>query len=128
MKNIFLSVLCLFGISSGCSAADDSLLSPEAFAKAVSADSTAFVLDVRRADEFAEGHIAGAHLLNVLDKAAFDEGLKKLDRQRTYYIYCRSGRRSHVAWQRLVDVGLKAYDLKGGILNWIGHNLPTVKD
>lgn len=128
MKNIFLSLLCMLGIGSGCSAADDGRLSPEAFRDAVSSDTTAYVLDVRRAGEYAEGHIEGAHLLDVLDEAAFADGLARLDPRHTYYIYCRSGRRSHAAWLRLTAKGLRAYDLEGGMLNWIEHKLPTVKD
>lgn len=123
MRNFFVSLFAALGFCTGCSAGDNGTLPPKEFAKAVAADSTAYLLDVRHADEFAAGHIAGAHWLDVLDAHVFEEGIAKIDRKHTVYVYCRSGRRSHAAWQKLTECGFKAYDLKGGILAWEAEGL-----
>ncbi len=125
MRNFFVSLIAALGFSTGCSAGGNCTLSPKEFAKSLASDSTAYVLDVRHAGEFADGHIAGAHLLDVLDVATFEEGIGKIDKKHTVYVYCRSGRRSHAAWKRLTECGFKAYDLKGGILAWMadGHEV-----
>lgn len=127
MKKFLFSLLSAIGMSTGCTAGDSNVLSPSEFSKAISADTTAYIIDVRHESEYADGHIKGAHLLDVLDEAAFADGMKQLDKANTYYIYCRSGRRSHAAWTKLTENGYKAYDLEGGILNWIKEGLPTVK-
>ena len=53
--------------------------------------------------------------------------MKKLCRQRTYYIYCRSGRRSNVAAVYMQKKGFHVVDMKGGILRWKEQGLPVVK-
>ena len=103
------------------------VISPEDFAKAIAFDSTAVVLDVRQKAEFESGHLQGAILLNFLDKAEFDKGLQGLDKSKTYYLYCRSGRRSNQAANRMLKEGFKVFDMKGGIIEWQKAGLPIVK-
>lgn len=112
----------------GCKAQNSvKVLTAEEFAAAVKADKKAVVLDVRRPDEFAAGHIEGAVLLNFLDTVAFNAGVEKLDKSKTYYIYCRSGRRSNSAAVILQKKGFTVFDLGGGFLSWQRYNLPWVK-
>ena len=77
----------------------------------------AVAVDVREPDEFAVGHIPGAKLLplgSVLARAA--EVLPEKDAP--WLIYCRTGRRSADAVQKLESLGYtNLYDL-GGILSW----------
>ena len=77
----------------------------------------AVAVDVREPDEFAVGHIPGAKLLplgSVLSRAA--EVLPEKDA--AWLIYCRTGRRSADAVQKLESLGYtQLYDL-GGILSW----------
>ncbi len=77
----------------------------------------AVAVDVREPDEFAVGHIPGAKLLplgSVLSRAA--EVL--LEKDAAWLIYCRTGRRSADAVQKLESLGYtNLYDL-GGILSW----------
>lgn len=78
------------------------------------------ILDVRRADEFAEGHIPGAiHIANedIIDTEP--EGLP--DKEQTIYVYCRSGNRSKQAASKLVAVGYTHVIECGGILDWTGE-------
>ena len=83
-------------------------------------DSNAILLDVRRADEFASGHIPGAiHYANE----DIDENISKVlsDKNQTIYVYCRSGRRSKEASQKLVDLGYKNVIEIGGISDYKGE-------
>ena len=71
------------------------------------------VIDVRRADEFATGHIDGA--INIphteIKKVIADY---VTDKERTIVLYCRSGRRSNLALQNLHELGYKdAYNAGG---------------
>lgn len=123
-------LVLLFGVMFffGCKAQNSvKVLTAEEFAAAVKEDKKAVVLDVRRPDEFAAGHIEGAILLNFLDTVAFNAGVEKLDKSKTYYIYCRSGRRSNNAAVILQKKGFTVFDLGGGFLSWQRYNLPWVK-
>lgn len=123
-------LVLLFGVMFffGCKAQNSvKVLTAEEFAAAVKADKKAVVLDVRRPDEFAAGHIEGAVLLNFLDTVSFNAGVEKLDKSKTYYIYCRSGRRSNNAAVILQKKGFTVFDLGGGFLSWQRYNMPWVK-
>jgi rhodanese-related sulfurtransferase len=62
------------------------------------------VIDVRTAEEFATGHVAGALNIDV-EAADFDARIATLDPTAPYLVYCRSGRRSAIAGDRLVKAG-----------------------
>ena len=94
------------------------VLTPAEFGTQLTQDENALLLDVRRPDEFAEGHLKGAQLLNWLEADRFKEGAQGLDKTKTLYVYCRSGRRSNEAANFLAEQGYKVVDMKGGILAW----------
>ena len=134
MKKILLSLLAAIGLSTtGCSAqASQSapsdgiiVLAPQAFIDQAKADTTSILLDVRTQKEYAEGHLAGSQQLDYLNPEAFNAGISKLDKSRTYYIYCRSGKRSHGACLKMQKQGFKVYDMEGGILNWTKLGMPV---
>lgn len=129
MKKTILSILAAIGIgTASCSAEDDIVvLSPKEFISQAKADTTAVILDVRTPAEYAEGHLEGAKQLDYLDAEAFDAGVKSLDKANTYYVYCRSGRRSHGACEKMKAQGFKVFDMEGGYLNWTKQGLPVVK-
>ena len=81
------------------------------------------ILDVRRADEFASGHIPGAvNLANEVigeDDAAVEAVLP--DRDQLILVYCRSGNRSKQASQKLADMGYTNVVEFGGIQDWPGE-------
>ena len=83
-------------------------------------ESDYLIVDVRRPDEFAEGHIAGA--INVPNEEIRDEMPELLpDKDQLLLIYCRSGNRSKEASQKLADIGYtKVYEF-GGINTWEGE-------
>ena len=75
------------------------------------------VVDVRRPEEYKEGHIPGAVL--VTNETIGTTLPKELpDKKATLLVYCRSGVRSKQASQKLVRLGYeKVYDF-GGIISW----------
>lgn len=78
------------------------------------------ILDVRRSDEFAEGHIPGA--INVANEDIGAEQPSELsDLNQVIFVYCRSGRRSKDASAKLAALGyMNIYEF-GGILDWDGE-------
>ena len=78
------------------------------------------IVDVRRPDEFAEAHIAGA--INVPNEGITDEMPEELpDTDQILLIYCRTGNRSKEASRKLADIGYtKVYEF-GGIETWKGE-------
>ena len=83
------------------------------------------ILDVRTPAEFAAGHLAGA--LNVDFRAAeFEAKLGKLDRAKSYLIYCRVGHRSGNALPIFKRLGfVSVFDMQGGITEWARQGLPV---
>ena len=82
-------------------------------------DATVQLVDVRRPDEFASGHIEGAQLIDVTESDFLDRAQKSLDPKRPVAVYCRSGKRSLRAAQMLQKVGFKViYNLDTGYLGW----------
>lgn len=78
------------------------------------------IVDVRRPDEFAESHIAGA--INVPNEEITDEMPELLpDKDQLLLIYCRSGNRSKEASQKLADIGYTNVYEFGGINTWEGE-------
>lgn len=85
------------------------------------ADSSDYILlDVRRSDEFASGHIPGAVLFT--NELMTKEDAEKLlpNKNQRIFVYCRSGRRSKEASQKLVDYGYSDVVEIGGILDYKG--------
>lgn len=80
----------------------------------------AVIVDVRRDDEYKAGHIPGALLL-TLEKITKESAAKVLpDKSQMIFIYCRSGRRSKIAANKLLDLGYTNLIEFGGILDYTG--------
>lgn len=78
------------------------------------------ILDVRRPDEFAAGHIPGA--INVPNESIGTAEIPELpNKDQLIMVYCRSGRRSKEASEKLVKLGYTSIVEFGGILDWKGE-------
>ena len=78
------------------------------------------ILDVRRPDEFAAGHIPNA--INVPNETIGTSELPELpDKNQLIMVYCHSGRRSKEASEKLVKLGYTNIVEFGGILDWKGE-------
>ena len=78
------------------------------------------IVDVRRQDEFAAGHIPDAVCIpnETIDKM---KPAELPDTEQIILIYCRSGNRSKQAAQKLVDMGYTNIYEFGGIIDWDGE-------
>ena len=84
-------------------------------------DVNAIIIDVRTQEEVNEGYIPNAIHLDIHKGQEFIDALKKLDTDKTYFVYCRSGARSGQACSIMNQLGFdKAYNLMGGFSNWKG--------
>lgn len=80
----------------------------------------AVIVDVRRDDEYKAGHIPGTLLL-TLEKITKESAAKVLpDKSQMIFIYCRSGRRSKIAANKLLELGYTNLIEFGGILDYTG--------
>ena len=80
------------------------------------------ILDVRRLDEFAAGHIPNA--INVPNETIGTAEISELpDKNQLIMVYCRSGRRSKEASEKLVKLGYTNIVEFGGILDWKGETV-----
>jgi rhodanese-related sulfurtransferase len=119
---IFASALILTGCSSTPSATN---LDAAGFAQEVT-KADVITLDVRTPGEFMEGHIAGAINIDV-EGSSFDSEIANLDKSKSYAVYCRSGRRSLIAVDKMSAAGFeKLSNLNTGINDWIANGLPLV--
>ena len=101
-----------------------SLISPDDLN---SANKDILLIDVRTPQEFASGHLENAVNMNYFD-SDFYANFKTLDKNKAVYLYCKSGRRSANAAEKLEDMGFaKIYDLDGGVLNWQAKGLTLSK-
>lgn len=85
------------------------------------------LLDVRTPNEFSEGHISGAMNIDWYDDNFITDAVKSLDKTRPIAIYCRSGKRSAAAAQKLTEKGYKVTNLTGGIIAWDEAKMPVKK-
>jgi phage shock protein E len=84
------------------------------------------VLDVRTPDEYAEGHLDGAVLVDFYG-ADFADQLGRLDPAVPYLVYCHSGNRSGQTLTMMQQLGFaSAVDIDGGIVAWQASGLPVV--
>jgi rhodanese-related sulfurtransferase len=85
------------------------------------------LLDVRTPDEYADGHIAGAVLVDVNESDFEEKAVAVLDASRPVAVYCRSGRRSSRAASLLTARGYKVTNLEGGVMAWQDAGKALVK-
>ena len=117
MKKAITCLLATLGLTTACGQQNYENVDVKGFSELAENPGVA-LLDVRTAEEFAEGHIEGA--LNIDQKQSdFAEQVSKtVPTDKTLALYCRSGRRSANAAEKLAAMGYKCVNLKGGIIAW----------
>ena len=94
------------------------LIDPVAFKKEIAATPNAQILDVRTPEEYASEHLQNAQNVNWLSPD-FVTNTSKYDKSKPIFVYCKSGRRSHLAAEKLAELGFtNIIELEGGILKW----------
>lgn len=85
------------------------------------------ILDVRTPEEFRDGHIEGAVNIDFRSEN-FSREIQKLDMNKTYFVYCRTGNRSYDAVALMGRIGFRSMvRLAGDITGWKSAGLPVVK-
>ena len=118
MKHLSI-LLCLMSFV-GCKAADFRSVDAETFAQVIE-DSTVVRLDVRTANEYTQGHIPNALLIDVTQADFMQKAEQLLPKDKTIALYCRSGRRSKKAAMQLAQHGYQVVELNTGFNSWKGE-------
>lgn len=92
---------------------------------AAAVDDGATLIDVREAYEYDAGHVEGAQLMPLADTVRLASGLPK---DEPVYVICRSGNRSLVAAEALVDAGFEdVRNVDGGMIAWQSSGRPVAR-
>ena len=127
MKKLLACLLTIMGLNSACGQKNYEDADVNGFAELI-AHPNVVILDVRTAGEFAEGHIEGAINIDYKRDDFVEKSKAALPKDRTIAVYCRSGRRSAGAADRLAREGYKLVNLKGGIMAWQEAQKPVTTD
>ena len=126
MKRLAFILIAAVILLTGCSiggtgnSASYHQITQEEAKEMMTKDDGHIIVDVRRQDEYDEGHIPGAVL--VPNESITDKQPEQLpDLNQVILIYCRSGRRSKEASQKLADMGYTNIYEFGGINTWNGE-------
>lgn len=116
MKKILTYLLAMLGLTA-CGQENFENVDVQTFSELVR-DSNVVILDVRTTSEFAEGHIEGALNIDQGQSDFIEKAKAALPADKKIAIYCRSGRRSANAANKLAAEGYSCVNLKGGIIAW----------
>ena len=126
MKKMISLVLSAFMLT-GCAGAGNQKnayrrISMDEAVSMMAQETDYIILDVRRPDEFALGHIPNA--INVANESIGTSEISELpNKDQLIMVYCRSGRRSKEAAEKLVKLGYTNIVEFGGILDWTGETV-----
>ena len=127
MKKLITCLLAVLGMTSACGQKNYEDVDVTGFAELI-ADSSVVILDVRTSEEYSEGHIDGAINIDVKQSGFLDKAKATLPTDKTIAVYCRSGRRSANACEKLSAEGYgKCINLRGGILAWMDEKKSVVR-
>ena len=90
-------------------------------------ESELIIIDIRTPGEFKSGHLAKSVLIDFYSQT-FAENLSRLNKEKTYLIYCRSGNRSSKSLEIFKKLKFqKVYHMASGIRAWQSGGFPIVK-
>jgi rhodanese-related sulfurtransferase len=126
MNKLFTVVSVVFMLISSCTIGQTKNdIELDEFEKKIASEKYLLV-DVRTAEEFAEGHIEDALNIDYFS-ATFSDDISKVGFEIPVLLYCRSGNRSGKAMKIMKELGFKeVYNLEGGIKGWISSNNPVI--
>ena len=125
MKHRLFLILFVVMLLTGCAVSTDKDVTYKQITiseavEMMASESDYIILDVRRPDEFAAGHIPNA--VNISNESIGADEIDELpDKDRLILVYCRSGNRSKQASEKLVRLGYTNIVEFGGILDWKGE-------
>ncbi|MDH6343778.1 rhodanese-related sulfurtransferase [Parabacteroides sp. PFB2-12] len=129
MKRFITSTaIILCALFTACKDKPAEIVSPDTFEALLITTSNAVIVDVRTEEEMKEGYIEGAILADV-KQDDFAQIVSGWDSAKTYFIYCRSGKRSRKAYATMEKAGIEhIYELKGGFKAWKEAGKPVYKE
>lgn len=128
LRNMIYVLVAIFALSCQAQTKKAEVLSPDQFSQKLASTSDRILLDVRTPEEFAEGHLTDAKLINYYNED-FKNQLSLLDKTKPVFLYCRSGKRSGASAELLIELGFKeVYDLQGGFMAWAEGKYPFIKE
>tara|TARA_B100001063_G_scaffold65773_1_gene59767 strand:- start:2289 stop:2675 length:387 start_codon:yes stop_codon:yes gene_type:complete len=94
-----------------------------AYKNIIDSDNKIILIDVRSKQELDEKMING--VLNYdFNSDEFEKSILSLDKEKTYYMICRSGRRSGITTELMLENGFEnVLNIKGGMIKWVDSNL-----
>jgi rhodanese-related sulfurtransferase len=128
MKSKFLlpAVMLMLASFATVSAQRTQLSSPE-IKEVLKKNKSIVIIDVRTAEEFAAGHLKGAHNIDIRQPDAYSK-LDKLNYQASYLVYCRTNHRSGMAVDYMMQKGFKTvYQMMDGFPGWAANNFAFEK-
>lgn len=126
-RSCILAALAALGLTTACGQTNYENTDVKGFAELMD-DPDVVVLDVRTASEFKDGHLEGAMNIDQAQNDFIQKAQESLPADRMIAVYCRSGRRSTSAAERLAANGYQVVNLKGGILAWEEAQMPVTTD
>ncbi len=118
MKKIVLITLTAVALLSACASETGAIskVGVGEFSNQISSVS-GVIIDVRTPEEFNAGHVENAININV-ESSDFQSKISGLDKNLTYFVYCKSGRRSTLATDQMADSGFTSlFNLNGGFID-----------
>ena len=118
LKNVLLSFMLLIGVSTACTAKQPAQvkLDVQQAVEKMNKSKKFIIVDVRTAKEYYDGHVENAVLMPMQEMDTMAEKILP-NKKQTIFLYCRSGRRSNIVAQKLIEKGYKkVYDI-GGVID-----------
>jgi rhodanese-related sulfurtransferase len=123
----FIAILSSFACSNKQQANVIESVPVQKFEELTVSDANTIILDVRTPEEFADGHLKGA-MLTDFQNQDFKNEIDKLDKSKTYLIYCKAGVRQEKAAEHMKSIGFEnIYLLEGGFTAWQQEGKPIEK-
>ena len=119
LRILFITLISILFFSCNAQTNKDvKLVDAKEFSTEIKSADSPQILDVRTPQEFNEQHIANATNIDW-NGNSFETQAKQLDKNKTVYVYCKSGGRSAKASSKLAEMGFKdIVELDGGITKW----------
>jgi rhodanese-related sulfurtransferase len=118
LKNVLLSFMLLIGVSTACTAKQPAQvkLDVQQAVEKMNKSKKFIIVDVRTAKEYYDGHVENAVLMPMQEMDTMAEKILP-NKKQTIFLYCRTGRRSNIVAQKLIESGYKnVYDI-GGVMD-----------
>jgi len=128
MNKLFTVVSVVFMLVSSCSIGQNkNEIQIDAFQKKIATENYTLV-DVRTAEEYADGHLEGALNIDYFSDT-FSGEISKLGIETPVLVYCRSGNRSGKSMKIMYDLGFtEVKNLIGGYKGWVSENNSVIKE